>query len=101
MFTNKNDIKEWLDSIGVENYTINDDLTVDVNGNVDLSYRNLVYIPVQFNIVKGHFQCKNNKLETLKGCPIEVYKSFSCGNNKLKSFEYIPKIIKQDFFWSF
>lgn len=93
MFTNKNDIKTWLDSIGVENYTINDDLNVDVNGNVDLSYRNLVYIPVYFNIVNGGFDCSFNKLTSLKGCPKEVNKWFNCSFNKLQSLEYSPEIV--------
>ena len=35
MFT-KEQIKQWLDKMGVENYTINKNLTVDVDGSVDL-----------------------------------------------------------------
>lgn len=36
MYTNKQDIAKWLRNYGVDNYTVNDDLTVDVNGNVNL-----------------------------------------------------------------
>ena len=31
-------IKKWLDEHKIRNYTINDDLTIDVNGNVNLCY---------------------------------------------------------------
>jgi hypothetical protein len=37
----KGEIKNWLDCYGIKNYTINDDLTVDVNGSVDLYDKNL------------------------------------------------------------
>jgi len=34
MLTNHKDIKAWLDSMDIENYTINDTGTVTVDGNV-------------------------------------------------------------------
>ena len=36
-FFKKRQIKSWLDHCRVNNYTINDDLTIDVDGNVDIS----------------------------------------------------------------
>jgi len=83
-------IKDWLDSNGVRNYTINKDLTIDVKGNVDISHRNLREIPVQFDIVDGFFNCSVNKLISLKGSPRECF-VFYCSNNKLTSLEFCPK----------
>ena len=53
-------IEEWLKSYNVENYTINDDLSVDVSGVVDLSGKSLIMIPVKFRNVSGNFDCNNS-----------------------------------------
>ena len=43
---------EDIDSIckeyGIENYTINNDSSIDVNGDVDLAYRRLSKLPLKF-----------------------------------------------------
>ncbi|NCQ51908.1 hypothetical protein GW796_08450 [archaeon] len=36
----KKEIKDWLDIYDIASYTINDDLTVDVNGDVYLAHKN-------------------------------------------------------------
>ena len=64
----KTKTKAWLNEMEVENFTINDDLTVDVNGNVNLFGKGLTSLPVQFGKVKGYFSCSNNQLTSL-GCP--------------------------------
>lgn len=88
--TNKKEIKAWLDIKRIENYQINDDLTVDVNGDVYLAGEELSILPIQFREVMGYFNIENNKLKSLKGCPKIVHKGFFCGHNKLKSLEYVP-----------
>jgi len=57
-------IKKWLDEMGVGNYTINDNLTLDVKGNVYLNNRDLTKFPefIRFNKVGGGFWCYNNNL---------------------------------------
>ena len=85
-------IVKWLDSYEIENYTINDDLTIDVNGNVDLTHQSLTYFPsfIKFNKVSGYFYCYNNQLISLEGCPIKVGGYFSCSYNQLTSLEGCP-----------
>lgn len=74
--------KEWLDTIGIENYIINKDLTVDVDGDVDLYHINLKSIPVQFGIVKGDFNISFNPLlNSLEGSPRKCKKFNCCGCN--------------------
>ena len=92
-------IKRWLDEMGVTNYIINDDLTIDVDGDVRLYNKNLSKLPdyIQFGYVKLNFQINDNKLTTLKGCPFRVGRDFFCNHNQLYSLEYLPKIIGQDF----
>ena len=83
-------VESWLKSYEIENYTINEDLSVDVNGSVSLSNMELKKIPVRFRNVSGDFICSQNKLTSLLGCPIRVYGVFSCYDNKLHSLEYCP-----------
>jgi hypothetical protein len=44
-------ITKWLDEMGVENYIINDDFTIDVDYGVDLSNKNLNKFPIVFLVV--------------------------------------------------
>jgi len=50
-------IVKWLDSFGIKNYTINDDLTIDVKGSVNLDQQSLTCFPsfIKFNKVSGDF----------------------------------------------
>jgi hypothetical protein len=50
-------IIKWLDSFGIKNYTINDDLTIDVKGSVNLDQQSLTCFPsfIKFNKVSGDF----------------------------------------------
>lgn len=97
-YNDYNIVKSWLDEMEIKNYTINDDLTVYVDGNVELSLQNLTEIPVQFSVVSGHFFCDKNRLTTLKGCPTEVGIGFYCYDNKLTSLEYGPVKVDNDYF---
>lgn len=92
-------IEKWLKEYDIENYTINDDFTIDVNGNVNLFRRNLKELPdyIQFGVVRGNFVCTDNNLISLRGCPREVGKSFYCEKNKLTSLKGAPKKVGGDF----
>lgn len=56
----------------ITNYSINDDLSVDVDGNVYISNKNLTEIPIKFNYIKRNFSCYSNKLTTLEFCPQSI-----------------------------
>ncbi len=71
----------------ITNYTINSDGSIDVNGDVSLSYKGLSELPLKFGIVSGSFYCSNNNLTSLEGSPIELGGSFWCNGNKLTSLE--------------
>ena len=98
MLNDKQEIKEWLDSMDIENYTINDNFTVDVDGNVNLSAKKLTNIPVQFGIVKGYFYCNDNQLTSLQGCPHSINNNFFCSANQLISLEGGPTSVNGDFY---
>ena len=88
-------IEKWLEEMEVENYTINDDLTIDVNGRVDLRYRNLSSFSsfIKFRNVEGYFYCSSNQLTSLEGCPQSVGGGFYCSGNKKKfTIEEVRKL---------
>ena len=53
-------IEEWLKKYKVENYTINEDLSVDVAGGVNIGAKGICVLPVKFRNVSGYFSCHNN-----------------------------------------
>jgi hypothetical protein len=77
--------------------TINDDGSIDVDGSVNISSRNLTKIPFKFRNVSGDFYCNHNKLKSLDGAPITVGDNFSCGCNHLTTLDGAPNIVGGSF----
>ena len=97
LFESNTEIDSICQKYGIENYTINEDGSIDVDGNVDLSFRNLSKLPLKFGRVTGSFYCFNNELTTLEGCPKEVVRYFYCFNNELTTLEGCPREVGGDF----
>jgi hypothetical protein len=112
-------IKEWLEKYNIKNYTINNDLTIDVNSRVYIN-DTIKKLPeyIKFNkcendfditsgifetlqgfpkIINGNFYCGRNKLKTLEGGPIYVGRVYACHDNKLTSLKGVAEIIDGDF----
>jgi hypothetical protein len=75
------------------NYTVNPDGSIDVVGDVNLSFNDLTELPLVFNKVTGYFDCGMNKLTSLKGSPKWVGGYFSCQYNQLTSLEFSPDYV--------
>jgi hypothetical protein len=98
------------------NYTINPDGSIDVDGEFDnnvnfnpnrspstklrykpLNRHKLTKLPIKFNKVGGNFICNDNELTTLEGAPKEVGGDFLCSRNELTSLEGGPESVGGDF----
>ena len=90
-------IEEICRKYGITNYTINDDGSINVNGNVRLSDLLIPELPLTFNKVTGYFDCQNNKLTSLKGSPRWVGGYFYCDFNDLTSLEFSPEYVGGSF----
>lgn len=102
-------IKKWLAKMNITNYTINDDLSIDVDGYVNLNRKlNNGKLPdyIQFGKIKnGYFSIEHNNLISLKGSPRYInggpqapYSGdFICSYNKLTSLMFAPKKISGTF----
>lgn len=97
MIKRKEDIIAWLSSVEIEDYKINEDLTVDVNRSVFLNRKNLTEIPIQFGIVHGYFSISENKLLSLLGCPRKVFGAFCAESNELISLNGGPTYVEGDY----
>lgn len=96
--THKDDIAQWLNDMDIKHYIIHNNLKVDVEHNVNLSRKNLNFIPVQFGQVKGFFDCSFNQLRSLDGAPLLVGSHYSCHTNKLLDLEGVPEVIHGNFY---
>ena len=83
-------IEEICNQYNITNYSINPGGSIDVDGDVRLSFRNLSKLPLKFGKVTGRFFCNDNKLTSLEGCPEEVGGDFYCHSNNLCSLEGCP-----------
>lgn len=91
---NEKEIIEWLSNFKIKKYVINKDYTVDIYDRLDLSYMELTSIPIEFNFIEGYFDCSDNNLTSLKGCPKVIKGDFFCYNNQLSNLQFSPEIVK-------
>ncbi|MCK9471926.1 MAG: hypothetical protein M0Q88_09265, partial [Bacilli bacterium] len=95
---NSSEIEAICNEYNIENYIINEDDSIDVDGNVDLFNKGLKVLPLKFRKVSGNFLCGHNKLTSLKGSPQSVGGWFECSSNQLTSLEGAPKNVGGDFY---
>ena len=100
--TTREEVIQVCENYEIKNYTINDDLSIDISGGVFLRNKKLEYLPLRFNYVSGSFNCSyNRKLRSLKGSPQRVGGDFICEYNELKTLEGCPQKVGKDFYCSY
>jgi len=95
--TTREEVIQVCEKYEIENYTINDDLSIGVDGSVYLEKKNLEYLPLRFNYVSGGFSCRINILVSLEGSPQTVGGDFDCQGNELKTLEGSPQTVGTNF----
>lgn len=98
--TNKEQLTQFIERhthVYNGKFVIHDDLTVDVDGDVELSKLNLKIIPCQFGEVSGNFNCSKNLLTSLEGVPRVLKGAFFCNNNQLTSLTFCPNEVRGNF----
>jgi hypothetical protein len=96
--TTREEVVKVCEYYKIENYTIDDDLSIDVDGSIGLYNKNLEHLPLKFNYVDGSFECQGNKLKSLEGCPKTVNGDFYCFTNELETLEGCPQTVGGDFY---
>jgi hypothetical protein len=100
---NKDKIEKMLLEYGVHNFTINDDGTVDVDGDLLLWPHTLPFSMgfeeyFTFGMVNGDFHGQHNGLVTLEGLPNWVSGDYYVNHNHLTSLQHLPKYIGGDLY---
>jgi hypothetical protein len=92
-------IKKWLDEMGIYNYYIRKDNTINVRSTVNIysNGKGLKKLPdfIQFNIIYGNFDVPIT-IESCKGWPKHIRKDLCAWDHSLKSLKYFPKKIDGD-----
>ena len=98
--TNNAEIEVWCEEMDIQNYTINSQGEIDVDGSVDFGSENFKELPYKFGTVKGYFDIGNNpNLTSLKNCPNYVTELFACNKcPQLDSLEGCPKEVRGIFY---
>lgn len=95
----KNRIDALCVKYDISNYSINPDGTIDVDGDVGLCNSALTpLLPLRFGKVSGDFECFDNRLTSLEGCPTSVGGDFWCAHNELTSLEGCPISVGGSFY---
>jgi hypothetical protein len=78
---------------------INDDLTIDILGSIDLNSVGLKKLPsyIKFNIIYGSFHINWNNFVNMKNFPKEIKGDFYVNGNPIVSLEGCPKIVTNSF----
>lgn len=108
VYESNESIEELCQKFGVENYTINSDGTVDVQGGLSImkTAGDTFYfsdedfadkLPIKFGVIRGTMIIANNGLKTLEGCPSDVDGNFFCNSNELQSLVGGPIEVKGDY----
>jgi hypothetical protein len=86
------DIESICREYSIENWTLNEDGSIDVDGDVNLFLiKALNKLPLKFRNVSGYFNCSNNNLTSLEGSSKSIGGGFFCYNNNLISLEGSPE----------
>ena len=99
--TTREEVVEVCEKYEIENYIINDDLSIDVDSDISITFQSLEYLPIKFNYVSGSFDCDHNKLKSLEGSPQTVDGNFFCQHNELKTLKGSPQTVVRLFDCSF
>ena len=100
MMPSRRDIDLMCKKYRIGNYTINEDGTIDVDGDVRLYNKVLNRLPLKFGKVSGNFYCGNNELKSLEGSPEKVGGYFYCDQNRLTSLQGSPREVGGGFYCS-
>lgn len=89
-------IANWLKANKITNFTINDDNSVDVDGDLVLDGLRFEKLPVNFKSVTGSVSLVGALLKTLEGLPDEINGDLNISALKLDSVDGFPMKVHGD-----
>ena len=82
---------KFINKYNIQNVTLTDEGQINVDGDVNLSNKNLTDpdMTAKFGKVTGNFECQNNELTSLDFAPDCVGGDFNCSYNNINDFDNI------------
>jgi len=86
-------IEKWLKEHDINDYIINNDLTIDLDHSLSFYFEPTSNLPkyIQFNHVNGEVNLTSTGVTSLRGFPKTIKGSLYLGRNNLKSLKYCPQ----------
>ncbi len=72
------------------NYFLDEDGSIIVIGNVDISRSQLKELPIKFSVVTGSFDCSRNHLTSFENFPKVIGGNLNCDGNELVELHHLP-----------
>ncbi len=94
--TQRKMIERFVTKLGVKQFTVNGDLSVDVDGDVSVTTEAYTRIPCKFGKVSGNFVWAGGKLRSLENAPDEVGGEFDVHANQITSLQGFPSTVGGD-----
>lgn len=94
-YIDKKKLISFLRDNYIYNYTINKDLSIDVQQSIRFR-KKYNKLPYKFNHVFGDFDAHNIGLNTLENCPNRIDGIMDCSHNSIETLEFLPKVIYND-----
>jgi hypothetical protein len=85
-------LEQYLKKIDVKNFTIAPDMSVSVNGSVDVKMQPHKKVPCKFTKVTGNFTWTGGEITTMENFPDEVGGNLDASNNNITSLVGLPKV---------
>jgi hypothetical protein len=96
LFQTAAEVLEWIDHNGIQNAIVNRDLSIDVDGDVDI-WRSLnSVLPVRFSRITGLLNL-SSKFKSLKGLPPDTIGGLNCIGSGITSLEGCSRVVKNSF----
>jgi hypothetical protein len=96
-FSKHKEIVEFKETYGIQgDYTINEDGSIDVDGNVILTSKKINKLSMKYGKVSGDFDCSGVGLTTLECAPHTV-RRFNCAYNELENLKFAPSLVGENF----
>ena len=99
-YQSESEVAEICKRCDIEHWSLEGGL-VNVDDDVYLNDSELNELPLKFGVVTGYFDCSNNNLRSLEGCPLRVGGYFDCSRNNLTSLEGCPKYVGGNFYCNY
>ena len=95
-FHTKKALRALANTFGINNFSIDANYHMSVEGNVEISHYFIKQLPIQFKEVRGDFKVAFTHITTMQGYPQIIGGNFESNSNCISSLEGLPQKVGKD-----